>query len=123
MTQYNDYCSLARLRDRFFEIRQLISEFAPMSSRAGTRKPVLTGSILLKHIKRLATHNTELGEISDAAVYIRGNLIEWVGITTDLPEPLQKADVVHDMSNHVVLPGLVNTHHHSEILSMHMHAQ
>ena len=80
------------------------------------RKPIPTGSILLTHIKQLATHNAELGEISDAAVFIRGNLIEWVGHSTDLPEHLQEADVVHDLSDHVALPGLVNTHHHSEAL-------
>lgn len=81
------------------------------------RKPIPTGSILLTHIKQLATHNTELGEICDAAVFIRGNLIEWVGLTTDLPKQLQQADVVHDLSDHVALPGLVNTHHHSKALS------
>ena len=88
-----------------------------MSPRAGTANPVPTGSILLTHIKRLATHNAELGEISDATVLIRGNIIEWVGPSADphakLLEELQHADVIHDLSNHVVLPGLVNTHHHS----------
>ena len=91
-----------------------------MSPRAGTAlaKAVPTGSILLTHIKRLATHNAELGEISDAAVFIRGNTIEWAGPSAELPTAKQHADVTHDLSNHVVLPGLVNTHHHSAALSL-----
>ena len=84
-----------------------------MAPRAGTARPVPTGSILLAHIKTLSTHNADLGEISDAAVYIKANAIEWVGPTADLPKELQHADAIHDLSMHVVMPGLVNTHHHS----------
>ena len=87
--------------------------------RAGTVRPVPTGTILLKHIQLLATH-TELGEISDAAVYVEGNVIKWVGVTADLPADSQTADLVLDMKHRVVMPGMVNTHHHSEApLAMH----
>lgn len=37
------------------------------------------------------------------------NVIEQVGPSTKLP---QTADEVIDASHHVVLPGLINTHHH-----------
>jgi Cytosine deaminase and related metal-dependent hydrolases len=48
-------------------------------------------------------------EIADGALYIRGKVIEQVGKTEDLP---QEADEIIDASNHVVIPGLINTHHH-----------
>ena len=82
--------------------------------RAGTVRPVPTGTILLKHIQLLATHSADLGEISDAAVYIEGNVITWVGTTAEVPASSQKADLVLDMKHRVVMPGMVNTHHHSE---------
>lgn len=40
---------------------------------------------------------------------MRGGLIEAVGPAADLP---QDADEVIDARGHVVVPGLVNTHHH-----------
>jgi cytosine/adenosine deaminase-related metal-dependent hydrolase len=48
-------------------------------------------------------------EIPDGAVFVRGNRIEQVGPTAALPA---EADEVLDLAGHVVLPGLVNTHHH-----------
>ena len=88
--------------------------------RAGTVRQVPSGTILLKHIQLLATHNADLGEISDAAVYVEGNVIKWVGVTADLPSSSQTADLVLDMKHRVVMPGLVNSHHHSETpLAMH----
>jgi len=41
-------------------------------------------------------------EIADGAVLIRGNVIEAVGATADLPK---SADEVIDVAGHVVLPG------------------
>jgi len=51
-------------------------------------------------------HQTEL---SDGGLFIRDGFIEQVGNTADLP---QIADEVLDLTGHVVVPGLVNTHHH-----------
>jgi len=48
-------------------------------------------------------------EIKDGALFVRDNVIEAVGHTTDLPDT---ADQVLDLTGHLVLPGLVNTHHH-----------
>ena len=48
-------------------------------------------------------------EIPDGAVLIRGNCIEQVGPAAALPSA---ADEIVDLAGHVVLPGLVNTHHH-----------
>jgi 8-oxoguanine deaminase len=47
--------------------------------------------------------------ISDGAILVRDNAIEAVGPTVDLPAT---ADTVVDASGRIVLPGLVNTHHH-----------
>jgi cytosine/adenosine deaminase-related metal-dependent hydrolase len=49
-------------------------------------------------------------ELHDAWVFIRDHVIEAVGTHTDTLPPV--ADETHDFSRHVVLPGLVNTHHH-----------
>lgn len=48
-------------------------------------------------------------EIPDGAVFCRDGWIEQVGATPELPD---QADEVVDLSHHLVLPGLVNTHHH-----------
>jgi cytosine/adenosine deaminase-related metal-dependent hydrolase len=48
-------------------------------------------------------------EIAEGGLFIRDGIIEQVGATRDLPST---ADEVLDLKGHVVLPGLVNTHHH-----------
>jgi len=48
-------------------------------------------------------------EISDGGLFIRDGFIEQVDATSELP---QTADEVLDLEGHIVLPGLVNTHHH-----------
>ncbi len=66
-------------------------------------------TLLLKNATVVATMDDERREIPNGAVYIRGNRIEAVGPTADLPDT---ADEVIDLSGHAVLPGLINTHHH-----------
>lgn len=48
-------------------------------------------------------------EIADGGLFAVDGFIDQVGSTADLPET---ADEVVDLSGHVVLPGLINTHHH-----------
>ncbi|MGC6453859.1 MAG: amidohydrolase family protein, partial [Candidatus Puniceispirillaceae bacterium] len=48
-------------------------------------------------------------EIRGGGLFARGGVIEAVGPTSDLP---QDADRVIDMTGHMVIPGMVNTHHH-----------
>lgn len=48
-------------------------------------------------------------EIENGGLYARDGWIESVDVSFDLPD---EADEVVDLSGHVVLPGLVNTHHH-----------
>ena len=60
----------------------------------------------------LETLNKDIGQIRDAAIHIKGGVIAWVGPTKDLPQELTAADSVLSLADHVVIPGLVNTHHH-----------
>ena len=48
-------------------------------------------------------------EIRDAGLFARNGVIEQVGPTSSLPD---NADQIIDMTGHVVIPGMVNTHHH-----------
>jgi 8-oxoguanine deaminase len=66
-------------------------------------------TLLIKNAQVLMTMDDQRREIADGALFVRDNLIEAVGTTADLP---QTADEVLDLSGHVVLPGLINTHHH-----------
>jgi len=68
-----------------------------------------TATLLVRHAAKLLTMDTQRREIADGAVFVRGGVIEAVGPTEALPST---ADTVIDARDHVVLPGLVNTHHH-----------
>ena len=49
------------------------------------------------------------GEITNGGLFARNGIIEAVGESSSLP---QIADTIIDMKGHVVIPGMVNTHHH-----------
>ena len=66
-------------------------------------------TLLVRHCHLLATMDDAGREIAGGALFARDGVIEAVGTTAALP---QTADVVIDAPNQVVLPGLVNTHHH-----------
>ena len=66
-------------------------------------------TVLLRNALHVATMDDARREIPDGAVFIRGHVIEAVGPSASLPAV---ADEVHDCRGKVVLPGLVNTHHH-----------
>jgi cytosine/adenosine deaminase-related metal-dependent hydrolase len=48
-------------------------------------------------------------EITDGGLFVRDGFIEQVGKTSELPED---ADEILDAGGQVVMPGLINTHHH-----------
>ncbi|BDA49398.1 5'-deoxyadenosine deaminase [Coccomyxa sp. Obi] len=83
-----------------------------MASRAGSSRPVPSGTLLVKDIETLATFNEELGEIKKGAIYVKGNVIEWVGKTDSIPAEYASADTIISLPDRVLIPGLVNTHHH-----------
>ncbi len=67
------------------------------------------GTLLVKNAKQLLTMDETRRKIADGAIFVRDNVIAAVGPTRDLPA---RADRVIDASRMVVLPGLINTHHH-----------
>jgi cytosine/adenosine deaminase-related metal-dependent hydrolase len=69
----------------------------------------MSKTLLIKNARALVTMDDARREIPDGAVFVRDNVIEQVGPTADLPHD---ADDVIDARGHVVIPGLVNTHHH-----------
>ncbi|HEY1151766.1 MAG TPA: 8-oxoguanine deaminase, partial [Pseudoduganella sp.] len=69
----------------------------------------MTKTLLIRNARVLVTMDEQRREIDNGAVFVRGNVIEQVGPTAELP---QEADQVIDAAGQVVMPGLVNTHHH-----------
>src|SRR5689334_21463860 len=66
-------------------------------------------TLLIRHARLLARMDAGRREIADGAVFVRDHAIEAVGATADLPS---HADEIIDAHDQVVIPGLVNTHHH-----------
>jgi len=66
-------------------------------------------TLLVRNAAVIVTMDDDRQEISDGGLYVRNNIVEQVGKSADLPST---ADTVLDLSDHVVIPGLVNTHHH-----------
>ncbi|MEN0104842.1 MAG: 8-oxoguanine deaminase [Pseudomonas sp.] len=66
-------------------------------------------TLVVKNAELLVTMDGERREIRRGGLYIEDNLIKQVGPSDTLPPT---ADVVLDMAGKVVIPGLVNTHHH-----------
>ena len=66
-------------------------------------------TLLLRNATLVATMDDARREIPEGAVLVRGHVIEAVGPAASLAAA---ADEVVDCRGKVVLPGLVNTHHH-----------
>jgi len=66
-------------------------------------------TLLVQHALVLATHDSQRREIPDGGIFVRENVIEQVGTTAELPPTADRVINARDM---VILPGLVNTHHH-----------
>jgi len=66
-------------------------------------------TLLLKHADVLLTMDPAVERISDGGMYIRDNVIEQIGPTDELPA---EADRVIDASGMLIMPGLINIHHH-----------
>jgi cytosine/adenosine deaminase-related metal-dependent hydrolase len=61
----------------------------------------------MQDIGMLATFNNKEEEIPNGAIFIKRNVIEWVGRTEDLPKEYSTADEVLSMKNHLIMPGMV----------------
>ncbi|MBE0699823.1 MAG: 8-oxoguanine deaminase [Anaerolineaceae bacterium] len=66
-------------------------------------------SLLIQNASLLVTMDGQRREIPGGGLYAENGFITRVGRTEDLP---QTADEILDMRGKIVLPGLVNTHHH-----------
>ncbi|MDH3731870.1 MAG: amidohydrolase family protein, partial [Acidimicrobiia bacterium] len=66
-------------------------------------------TLLVKNAAMLVTMDGERREVADGALFAEDGWITRVGPSEDLP---QTADAVVDVAGHLVMPGLVNTHHH-----------
>lgn len=67
------------------------------------------GTLLVKNAQILVTMDDHRREIPDGGLFIRDGFIEQVAPTSQLPAA---ADEVLNLEGHLVMPGLVNTHHH-----------
>ena len=66
-------------------------------------------TLSIRNAQCIATFDEQRSELRDASILIRDNRIEAIGPATAL---VAEADEVIDARGHLVLPGLVNTHHH-----------
>ena len=66
-------------------------------------------SLFLKNCDVIVTMDAERREIRGGAIHIVGDRI--VGIGAGLAQPDQVDEVI-DLTDHIVCPGLINTHHH-----------
>ncbi len=73
-------------------------------------------SLLIRNARCVATmdsHAPATGqELHNTCIYVEGNRIAYIGTAEGLPAEAAHADETIDASYHVVVPGLVNTHHH-----------
>jgi cytosine/adenosine deaminase-related metal-dependent hydrolase len=67
-------------------------------------------TLLVKDIQLLATFDDDAREIANGALFVRDGVIAAVGALDDMPD--ETPDETLSLKQHVVLPGLVNTHHH-----------
>jgi 8-oxoguanine deaminase len=69
----------------------------------------MSTTLLVKHADLLVMMDDDARSISDGGLFVRDNVIEQVGPTAELPAD---ANCVIDARGMIVLPGLVNCHHH-----------
>lgn len=69
-------------------------------------------TILLKNARLLITMNDDGETIPDGALFVRDQAVAWLGPTNEIPDEYLAADRIIDATDKVVLPGLINTHHH-----------
>ena len=66
-------------------------------------------TLLVKHARLLVTMDGARRELANGALFARDGVIEAVGPNDQVP---LTADEVIDATDQIVIPGLVNTHHH-----------
>ncbi|MDQ2991627.1 MAG: 8-oxoguanine deaminase [Candidatus Eremiobacteraeota bacterium] len=66
-------------------------------------------TLLIRNAHRIETFDDADHAFDGASIFVRDNVIESIGSSGEMP---QSADRVVDASNCIVIPGLINTHHH-----------
>ena len=66
-------------------------------------------TLLIKNASHILTMDDKENELTNSSIFCRSGVIEWVGDYKNLKE---KADHTIDAKDLIVIPGLVNTHHH-----------
>ena len=66
-------------------------------------------TLLIRNARRIETFDDSDTAYDGGSIFVRDNVIEAIGSSAGLP---QTADRIVDASNCIVIPGLVNTHHH-----------
>jgi 8-oxoguanine deaminase len=70
-------------------------------------------SLLIHNAHTIATQNDAQDELQNTSIFIRGGLIDGIAPSAQMPPHWPDlADEVIDARQHLVTPGLVNTHHH-----------
>ncbi|HZU01974.1 MAG TPA: amidohydrolase family protein, partial [Ktedonobacteraceae bacterium] len=66
-------------------------------------------SLLIQHATLVVSMDDSDTHWADGGIYVEGNAIQQIGSTDQLPP---EADQVINAKDMIILPGLVNTHHH-----------
>src|SRR5947209_4330316 len=66
-------------------------------------------SLLIEHATLVVSMDDSDTQWPDGGIYVVDNAIQQTGPTDQLP---QEADQIINAKNMIILPGLVNTHHH-----------
>ncbi len=67
------------------------------------------GTLLIRNAAILVTMDDHRREIPGGGLFVTDGIIEKVGSSNSLPDV---ADEILDLTGYIVLPGLINTHHH-----------
>src|SRR5215470_7915605 len=77
--------------------------------RASGRGANMPKTLLVKNADVVVTMDPARREIRNGGLFVADHRIVAAGPTAELP---QTADEVFDLKGHIVIPGLINTHHH-----------
>ncbi len=67
------------------------------------------GTLLIRNAAILVTMDDHRREIPGGGLFVKDGMIEMVDSSDKLPG---EADEIFDLSGYIILPGLINTHHH-----------
>ena len=66
-------------------------------------------TLLARNADVVVTMDGRRRELKNAGVFARDGVIEQVGLAAELPAT---ADRILDLRGHILLPGMINCHHH-----------